>query len=111
MKWLDKELPGFRHGLKRHPSQRIGVHRNATPAKDSQPLDIRRCLYGSTSLGSRSRREKRKAQPEDLWKRNALLLRPRAKESVRYRSEQAGAIAARAIRVDTATVRQTFERG
>src|ERR1700730_21884 len=111
MKRLEKKLPSFRHGLERQPPQRIGVHRNAPPPKDSQPLDIRGRFYRRSSFRCCRRRKKRKAKPEDLRKSNSLLLRSRAEESVRNRGQQAGAVTAGAIRVHTAAMGQPFQRG
>src|ERR1700756_3712693 len=110
MKRLDKELPGLRHGLEREPAQRIGVHRDAPPPKYSQPLNICSGFYGGASFRRRARWEECKAEPEDFRQRNALLLCPRAKESVRYRSEQSSPIAARAVCVHPAAVRQPLQR-
>ncbi len=87
MEWLDKKLPSLRHGLKREPTERIGVDRNAPPPKYSQPLNVCSGFYGGASFRRRALWEECKAEPEDFRQRNALLLRPRAKESVRYRSE------------------------
>src|SRR5258708_1108602 len=110
MKWLDEELPPFRHRLHPHPPHRIAVPRNAAPPNSPQAPHVRTRSHSRPGISRRPARKERKTQPEHLRKLNSLLLRPRPKESLWYRGQQPCAVAAGAIRVDTPAVRQTLKR-
>jgi hypothetical protein len=87
MKRFDKKLPRFRHGLERHPPQRIRVYRNTPPAQNAQAFDFRRRFNGGASIRRLAAWKKPEAQPENLRQRNSLLLGARTKEGLRNRRQ------------------------
>jgi hypothetical protein len=103
-------LPRLRHCLERARAENGGVDRHAAPAEDAKTLGVGRGFYRAARVGGCARREKGEAQAEVLGKIDGLLGGARAKKSLGDRGKQTGAIAASAIGIDTAPVRQSFER-
>ena len=106
MQRLNKKLPDLRHRFERFASQRIHVHGNAPPTHHPQLFTIRRDINGCAEFHFRGSRKKRKSNPKMFRQLDLQFLRALAKELLRQRSQQSGAIAAGAVRVHATTVRQ-----
>jgi ribose 1,5-bisphosphokinase PhnN len=104
MEGLDEKLPNLGHGFKRAAAQGIGIHWHAAPSDDTQPLRVRRGFHGRARFLNHGSREKGKTDREHFRQLDSLLLSAGAEESLRERSEQTGAVAARSIRVDSSAV-------
>ena len=111
MERLDEELPDFRHGFEGAAAERIGIHGNAAPAENAEALGVGGGFDGGASFLGFGGEEKREANGEDFGQLDALLLRARAEEGLGERSEQAGAVAAGAIGVDSTAVGEALEGG
>ena len=111
VKRRDKELPNFGHRLKSFAAKRVCVGGNAAPAEDAEALGVGG--GGDRGFGVRRRCgwEKREAQAEYFWQVDPLFLRAGTEEFVRERGQQARAVAAGAIGVDSAAVGQALEGG
>ncbi len=105
----DVELPDFRHRLEGFTTERVRVGWDAAPAEDAEALGVGGGGYSGFGVGRRCGREKCKPQAEYFWQIDALLLRAGAEKFVRERGQQAGAVAAGAIGVDSAAVGQALE--
>src|SRR6202022_1437580 len=102
---LDEKLPNLRHRFQRPPAQRIDVHRHAPPAHDTTALALRCVLYRGTSVAHRMGCQESESKPEILWKLDALLFCAGPEKILRKRGEQARAIPAGTVRIDTTAMR------
>jgi hypothetical protein len=108
MEWLDEELPDFRHRFERAAAERIGVGRNAAPADDAEALGVGSGFDGGAGFVEHEGRDERKSDGKQFGEFNSLLLGAGAEEGLRERSEKACAVAAGAVGVDAATVREAL---
>src|SRR5439155_8805355 len=109
MEWFDEKLPNLGHRFKRAAAQRIGIHRHAAPSDDAEALGACGGFHGGAGLVDDGGRKKGKANREHFGQVNSLLLRAGAEKGLRERSEQAGAVAAGSIRVDSSAVGEALQ--
>ena len=110
MERRDEELPDFGHGLESFAAERVRVGGDAAPAENAEALGVGGggdCRFG---VGRCCGWEKCETQAEYFWQIDALLLRAGTEKFVREGGQQAGAVAAGAVGIDTAAVGQAFER-
>src|SRR4029077_17025982 len=104
----DEKLPDFWHGFERAAAERICVCGDATPADDAEAFGVGGGLDGAASFVHIGSGKKSKTDGEHFREIDALLFRACAEKRLRERSEQAGAVAAGAISVYTAAMREAF---
>src|SRR5882757_5338909 len=107
MEKFDEKLPDFRHRFERAAAERIGVGRNAAPADDAEALGVGGGFDGGAGFVEHGGRDKREADGEHLREFNSLLLGASAEESLRKRSEQAGA--AGTVGINASTVGEALQ--
>src|SRR5580704_5448549 len=105
----DEELPDFGHGLESFAAERVCVGGDAAPAENAKALGVGGGFYRGFGVGRGSGWKKGEAQAKDSWEVYSLLLRAGTKEFVRERGQQACAVAAGAVGVDTAAMGKAFE--
>jgi hypothetical protein len=108
MKRLDKKLPDLWHGFQGLAAQRIHIYRNPPPPRHAQPLGISGSFDCRTSFPSRCSRQKRHAGGKNFGQINPFFLSAGTEEALRKRGKHPRAIAAGAIRIHSAAVRQPF---
>lgn len=111
MERLDEELPDFRHGFEGAAAEGIGVHGNATPAENAEALGVGGGFDGGAGFGGFRGGEKREADGELFGQFNAKFLRAGTEVGLWKRSQEAGAIAAGSIGVDSAAMGEALEGG
>jgi hypothetical protein len=109
MEGLDEKLPDFWHRFERAATKRIGVGWNAAPADDAKAFGVCGGFDSGAGFVEHGGRDKREANRKHFGERNTLLLGTSAKEGLRQRSEQAGAVTAGAVGIDAAAVGEALQ--
>src|SRR5260221_12209498 len=104
MKGRDEKLPAFWHGFQSATTETVGIDRNTAPTEDAQTFLVSGSLDGGFGDRYCVRWKKSETQAELIGELDFLLGGFCLEQGFRERGQQAGAITAGSIGIDTATL-------